>query len=70
MFFSNSHSAAQLDIRSPLDQFEIRDLINLEILGGNVHFSLTNIGFYLTSLTSSLSSKIKEKPVDYTGFSR
>ena len=36
------------DIISPLDQFEIRDLINLEILGGNIHLSLTNIGFYLT----------------------
>jgi F0F1-type ATP synthase membrane subunit a len=37
-----------LDINSPLDQFEIRDIINLEILGGNFHLSLTNIGLYLT----------------------
>jgi F0F1-type ATP synthase membrane subunit a len=36
------------EIRSPLDQFEIRDILNLEILGGNLHVSLTNIGFYLT----------------------
>ena len=36
------------EITSPLDQFEIRDILNLEILGGNIHFSLTNIGFYLT----------------------
>jgi F-type H+-transporting ATPase subunit a len=36
------------EIASPLDQFEIRDLINLEILGPNMHLSLTNIGFYLT----------------------
>jgi len=35
------------EIRSPLDQFEIRDILNLEVLGGNLHLSLTNIGFYL-----------------------
>ena len=36
-------------ILSPLDQFEIRDLIslNLNILN-NSHISLTNIGLYLT----------------------
>lgn len=34
-------------IRSPLEQFEIRDILNLEVLGGNLHLSLTNIGFYL-----------------------
>jgi F-type H+-transporting ATPase subunit a len=37
-----------LNILSPLDQFEIRNILNLELLGGNLHFSLTNIGFYLT----------------------
>jgi len=36
------------EIRSPLDQFEIRDILNLEVLGGNLHLSLTNIGLYLT----------------------
>jgi F0F1-type ATP synthase membrane subunit a len=36
-----------LEVISPLDQFEIRDILNLEILGGNFHISLTNIGFYL-----------------------
>ena len=36
-----------IEINSPLDQFEIRDILNLEILGGNFHLSLTNIGFYL-----------------------
>jgi hypothetical protein len=36
-----------LEINSPLDQFEIRDILNLEILGGSFHLSLTNIGFYL-----------------------
>jgi F-type H+-transporting ATPase subunit a len=35
-------------IISPLDQFEIRDILNIEILSGNIHLSLTNIGFYLT----------------------
>jgi F0F1-type ATP synthase membrane subunit a len=36
------------EVRSPLEQFEIRDILNLEILGGNIHLSLTNIGLYLT----------------------
>lgn len=36
------------EIKSPLEQFEIRDLLNIEVLGGNLHLSLTNIGFYLT----------------------
>lgn len=35
------------EIISPLDQFEVRDILNLEVLGGNLHLSLTNIGFYL-----------------------
>ena len=34
---------------SPLDQFEIRDLLSLNApLFGNLHLSLTNIGLYLT----------------------
>ena len=38
-----------LDIISPLDQFEIRNLINLNApILGNVSLSLTNIGLYLT----------------------
>lgn len=36
------------EIRSPLDQFEVRDILNLEVLGGNLHLSITNIGLYLT----------------------
>jgi len=37
------------DIASPLDQFEIRDLISLDApILGNLHISLTNIGLYLT----------------------
>jgi F-type H+-transporting ATPase subunit a len=35
------------EVTSPLDQFEIRDILNLEALGGSLHLSLTNIGFYL-----------------------
>jgi F-type H+-transporting ATPase subunit a len=35
-------------ILSPLDQFEIRDLLSLDIgLFNNLHFSLTNLGLYL-----------------------
>ena len=38
----------QKEIFSPLDQFELRDLISLESpILGNLHFSITNIGFYL-----------------------
>jgi F-type H+-transporting ATPase subunit a len=36
-----------IDNSSPLDQFDIRDLLSLDILG-NVNISLTNIGLYLT----------------------
>nr|QDH07227.1 ATP synthase F0 subunit 6 [Ophiocordyceps sinensis] len=35
------------EIRSPSDQFDVIDILNLEVLGGNLHLSLTNIGFYL-----------------------
>jgi len=35
------------EIPSPLEQFEIRDLLSLDALG-NLHISITNIGFYLT----------------------
>jgi F-type H+-transporting ATPase subunit a len=35
-------------ITSPLDQFEIRDLISLDApLLGNLHISITNIALYL-----------------------
>jgi F-type H+-transporting ATPase subunit a len=37
------------EILSPLSQFEIRDLISLEApIFGNLHISITNIGFFLT----------------------
>ena len=40
------------DIASPLDQFEIRDLLSLNApVLGNLHLSLTNIGLYLTIAT-------------------
>jgi F-type H+-transporting ATPase subunit a len=37
------------DIPSPLDQFEIRNLLSLDApILGNLHVSITNIGLYLT----------------------
>ena len=37
------------EINSPLNQFEIRDLLSLDApILGNLHISLTNIGLYLT----------------------
>jgi hypothetical protein len=37
------------EILSPLDQFEVRDLLSIDLpIIGNLHFSLTNIGLYLT----------------------
>ena len=36
-------------IISPLSQFEIRDLLSLDApILGNLHISMTNIGFFLT----------------------
>jgi F-type H+-transporting ATPase subunit a len=36
-------------ITSPLDQFEIRDLLSLDApVLGNLHLSITNIGLFLT----------------------
>ena len=37
------------EITSPLDQFEIRNLLSLDApVLANIHISLTNIGLYLT----------------------
>ena len=37
------------EISSPLDQFEIRNLLSIDApMLANIHFSLTNIGLYLT----------------------
>jgi len=48
------------EITSPLDQFEIRDLLSLDApILANLHISLTNIGLYLTIgtfLTLSLNA--------------
>ena len=39
-------------VLSPLDQFEIKNLINLELnILGNIQISLTNIGLYLIITT-------------------
>lgn len=36
-------------ISSPLDQFEVRNLLSLDVpVLGNIHLSITNIGLYLT----------------------
>lgn len=41
-------NTVNLEILSPLSQFEIRDLLSIDApLLGNLHISLTNIGFYL-----------------------
>jgi F-type H+-transporting ATPase subunit a len=46
---SNNFNTVNLEILSPLTQFEIRDLLSIDApLIGNLHISLTNIGFYLT----------------------
>ena len=37
------------NVTSPLDQFEIRNLLSLDApILGNLHISLTNIGLFLT----------------------
>lgn len=37
------------EISSPLDQFEIRNLLSIDApILANIHISLTNIGLYLT----------------------
>jgi len=48
------------EIASPLDQFEVRDLLSLDApILANLHISLTNIGLYLTiGVLIALSLKI------------
>lgn len=42
-------SALFTEIASPLDQFEIKNLLSLDApMLANSHFALTNIGLYLT----------------------
>jgi F-type H+-transporting ATPase subunit a len=43
------HKHLFTEIPSPLDQFEIRDLLSIDApILSNIHLSLTNIGLYLT----------------------
>lgn len=45
---SYNFNSLEKDVLSPLDQFEIRDLLSIDApILGNLHFSVTNIGFYL-----------------------
>ena len=47
-FFSNYMHTFLTEILDPLSQFQIRDLLYLDApLIGNIHISITNIGFYL-----------------------
>ena len=46
---SNILNILTQEINSPLDQFEIRDLLSIDApILNNLHISLTNIGLYLT----------------------
>jgi F-type H+-transporting ATPase subunit a len=48
MYTLNSNNFNQ-EISSPLSQFEVRDLLFIDIpILENLHISLTNIGFFLT----------------------
>ena len=50
LFMNNISCTILRENLSPLSQFEIRDLINIDTpVLGNLHISLTNIGFYLTT---------------------
>ena len=43
------HKHLFTEISSPLDQFEIRNLLSIDApILANLHISLTNIGLYLT----------------------
>ena len=44
-----SFTLINTSVASPLDQFEVRDLLSLDApILANLHFSITNIGLYLT----------------------
>lgn len=48
-YYPNINQLSNFIAESPLDQFEIRDLISLDVpLLENLHFSMTNIALYLT----------------------
>lgn len=45
----HNHKSIFIEISSPLDQFEIRNLLSIEApILANIQISLTNIGLYLT----------------------
>lgn len=47
MYITNNIS--QIEITTPLDQFEIRDLLSIDMpILNSLHLSLTNIGLYLS----------------------
>jgi len=49
MFIFKNSPVSSGEVLSPLSQFEIRDLINLDTpVLLNLHLSVTNIGFYLS----------------------
>ena len=49
MTTNSLNSNLHREIISPLDQFEIRDLLSIDApIFANLHISITNIGFYLT----------------------
>jgi len=58
-----------MNIASPLDQFEIRNLISIDLpILGNLHLSITNIGFYLllgafVAITSNIMANHNNKLV-------
>jgi hypothetical protein len=48
-FINISEVSQDFITNSPLSQFEIRDLLSIDApIFGNLHISITNIGFYLT----------------------
>lgn len=50
---SSSLNLSSGPLESPLDQFEIRNLLSLDApILANLHISLTNIGLYLTTTSS------------------
>lgn len=59
MFTTNTH--LYTTISSPLDQFEVRDLLSIDApLIANLHLSITNIGLYLSiaGLIAIIASKL------------
>ena len=44
-----NNGTLHIEISSPLDQFEVRDLLSLDApILADLHISITNLGFYLT----------------------